>query len=406
MLDALKVKRATCPEGKRQVKLYDAKGLFLLVRPNGSKLWRFRYQYAGREKLLALGSYPEVSLKEARDLAEEARAKLTLGEDPAHDRTAKRAAAKKTGDCFENVALAWMERQRTKWTPRHTAKMNRWLQADILPWIGDKAPNAIDGQDILAILRRIESDGHIEKAHRVKAMVQRIFAYAMAHGLAKRNPAGDFKARDALPPQVVKHRATIKTPKEAGALMRAITDYQGDFSVRCALLMLAYVFTRPGELRYAEWTEVDLDAATWRIPAEKMKMRRPHIVPLARQVLAILKELRPLTGDGRYLFSSMRTRDRPMSENTLNAALRRMGYSKDEMCSHGFRGMASTLLHEQGWPSDVVERQLAHGERNAVKAAYNHAEHLEEHREMMQSWADWLDALRDGASVVPIKARR
>ncbi len=401
MLDALKVKRAICPPDKRQVKLYDTKGLFLLVRANGSKLWRFRYKFAGKEKLLALGSYPGVSLKDARDLAEEARAKLTLGIDPAVERTESRRKAAEQ-DSFEAVARAWMEVRRASWTPRHEAKLRRWLEADVFPWLGYRDPNDIEGADVLAVLRRIEAADHIEKAHRVKTVIQRVFAYAMTHGLARRNPAKDFKASDAMASPVVRHRAAIKTPREAGALMRAIADYQGDFSVRCGLQMLAYTFVRPGELRFAEWQEFDLEEATWRIPAEKMKMRRPHIVPLARQVLAILHELQPLTGRGRYLFPSMRTQARPVSENTFNAALRRMGYSKDEMCSHGFRGMASTLLHEQGWPSGVVETQLAHADRNAVRAAYNHAEHLPERRRMMQAWADWLDALRNGASAVPI----
>jgi len=402
MLDALKVKRATCPPDKRQVKLYDARGLFLLVRANGSKMWRFRYKFAGKEKLLALGSYPGVSLKDARDLAGEARARLTLGIDPAVERTESRRKAA-AQNSFEAVALAWMELRRPEWTPRHEAKLRRWLQADVFPWLGHKDPNDIEGADILAVLRRIEAAGHIEKAHRVKTVIQRVFAYAMTHGMARRNPAKDFKASDAMASPVVRHRAAIKTPREAGALMRAIADYQGDFSVRCGLLMLAYTFVRPGELRFAEWQEFDLDEATWRIPAEKMKMRRPHIIPLARQVVAILQELQPLTGRGRYLFPSMRTPARPISENTFNAALRRMGYSKDEMCSHGFRGMASTLLHEQGWPSGVVETQLAHADRNAVRAAYNHAEHLAERRRMMQHWADYLDSLRDGADVVPIR---
>jgi len=413
------IRSVKVPKGKRQVKLADSGGLYLLVTATGGKLWRFDYRYAGKRKTLALGRYPDVSLKKARARRDDAREKVADGIDPSEDRKDERLrkareseekarqtrVAEKPLHTFEPIARQWMKRQRSKWGDKHASKIQGWFERDVFPWMGDCDPNAIDAADVLAVLHRIEAAGHIEKLHRMKSAIQRVFAHAVAHGEAKRNPAADISSRDALTPLVSKHRAAIKTPKEAGALMRAIHDYQGDFAVRCGLMMLAYVFTRPGELRFAEWNEFDLDAATWRIPSGKMKMRRPHIVPLSRQVLAILQDLQPLTGRGKYLFPSVRTPDRAMSENTLNAALRRMGYGKDEMCSHGFRGMASTLLHEQGWPSGVIECQLAHKDTNAVRAAYNHAEHLQDRVKMMQAWADYLDSLRDGADVIPIGMR-
>jgi len=411
------IRHARVPEGKRQAKLTDGGGLYLLVTASGGKLWRFDYRFAGKRKTMALGRYPDVSLLEARDLRHDCHKKIRDGIDPSEarreDRLRKRLAvedkerqdrqAKRPLHTFESIVRKWMEHQRPKWGAKHAAKMQGWFERDVFPWLGDCDPNSIDAADVLAVLHRIEAAGHIEKLHRMKSAIQRVFAYGVAHGEAKRNPAADISSRDALTPVVSKHRAAIKTPKEAGALMRAIHDYQGDFAVRCGLMLLAYVFTRPGELRFAEWAEFDYDEALWRIPARRMKMRRPHIVPLSTQVIAILKDLQPLTGRGKYLFPSVRTPDRAMSENTLNAALRRMGYGKDEMCSHGFRGMASTLLHEQGWPSGVIECQLAHKDTNAVRAAYNHAEHLPERVKMMQQWADYLDALRDGADIISLK---
>lgn len=252
------------------------------------------------------------------------------------------------------------------------------------------------------MLRRIESRGANEIAHRIKQNCGRVFHYAIATGRAERNPITDLQG--ALEPLKVQHHAAITEPKAVGALLRAIEGYQGNFVTQCALRIAPLVFVRPGELRAAEWTEFDLDAAEWRIPAERVKMRSQHIVPLSTQAVAILRELHPLTGTGRYVFPSVRTNTRPMSENTVNGALRRLGYAKDEMTGHGFRSLASTLLNEQGWHRDAIERQLAHAERDAVRAAYNYADHLPERRKMMQAWADYLDGLRDGANVVPLRS--
>jgi integrase len=273
----------------------------------------------------------------------------------------------------------------------------------VFPWIGARPIAELAAPELLAILRRIESRGAHDIARRTHNLIGRVFRYAVGHGLCTRDPSRDIELRDVLAPVNVRHHASITDPKEAGALLRAIDGFTGGFVTRCALRLAPLVFVRPGELRHAEWSELDLDKSEWRIPAAKMKMREQHIVPLSAQAVEILREIQLLTGGSRYVFPSERTRERPISENTVNAALRRLGYTKDEMTGHGFRSMASTLLHELGHPDAVIERQLAHAERNKVAAAYNHAEFLPERRAMMQQWADYLDALKTGASVIPLR---
>ncbi len=389
-LTELKVKQARGRE--ESYKLTDGRGLYLLVRPNGGKWWRFDYRYGGKRKTLSMGVYPDVSLKKARNRLDEARLQLADGIDPGALRRAEKGAGK---DTFEAVAREWLQNMRADWVDSYYTKVVRRLETDIFPWIGFRPAGDITAPELLACLRRIESRGAVETAHRVKTTAGQIFRYAIATGRAERDISADL--RGALKSRKKGHHASITDPVEIGALLRAIEDYQGDHVTRCALKLAPLTFVRPGELRYAEWPEIDQEAAEWRIPAHKMKMNAPHIVPLSRQALAVLDDLRPLTGRGRYLFPGARSAERPMSENTVNAALRRLGYTKEQMTGHGFRSMASTRLNEsQRWHTDAIERQLAHGERNNVRAAYNYAEHLAERRRMMQWWVDYLDGLREG----------
>ncbi|WP_027368272.1 tyrosine-type recombinase/integrase [Desulfocurvibacter africanus] len=385
------------PESKPR-KLSDGGGMFLLVTPSGGKWWRFKYRFKGKEKLLSLGVYPDVSLKEARERRDEARKLLANGIDPSETRKAEKNSQ---ADSFEEVAREWYDKFKPSWSDSHAMRILRRLEQNIFPWLGSRPIKTISAPDLLAVIRRIETRGAVETAHRALQNCGQIFRYAVACGRAERDPSGDL--RGALPPSEEKHHASLTDPKAVAALLRDIDDYEGSFVTRCALRLAPLVFVRPGELRHAEWSEIDLDHAEWRIPAEKMKARTMHIVPLSKQAVEIMRELHALTGQGKYLFPSVRTSARPMSENTVNAALRRLGYSKDEMTGHGFRSMASTILNEQGWNRDAIERQLAHAERNSVRAAYNYAEFLPERRRMMQSWSDYLDALRSGTKIIPFR---
>jgi len=391
--------------GEKPIKLADEKGLYLLIVPAGGKWWRLDYRFAGKRKTLSMGTYPEVSLKEARDKRDDARKQLAQGIDPGETRKAMKAAQSAEADTFEVVAREWHTKFSPTWTPEHGERIIRRFERDIFPWMGKRPIREITAPELLAALRRIESRGALDTAHRAHQNCGQVFRYAVATGRADRDPSGDL--RGALPPVRDKHHASITDPKGIGELLRAIDDYRGSFVTQCAMRLAPLVFVRPGELRSAEWSEFDFDKAEWRIPGEKMKMRDPHIVPLSTQAAAILLELQPLTGRGRYVFPSARTPngDRCMSENAVLAALRRLGYTKDEMTGHGFRSMASTLLNEQGWHRDAIERQLAHTERNAVRAAYNYAEHLPERRKMMQAWADYLDGLKRSADVIPINCK-
>jgi len=401
-LTALAVKNAKPRE--KPYRLAAGKGLYLEVMPTGAKYWRWKYRFGGKEKRLALGVFDDVSLAEAKDRRREARETLRQGIDPAAKRKAERLAAKvAAATSFEAVAREWLEKESTKLAPSTVAAAQRRLESLVFPWIGTRPVSEITPPELLEVLRRVESQGKLETAQRLKQRCGQIFRYAIATGRAERDPSADL--RGALATPKVRHRAAVTDPAEVGALLRSIEGFSGQFVTHCALRLLPLLFVRPGELRHAEWSEIDLDAAEWRIPAERTKMRRPHLVPLSTQAVAILRELEPLTGHGRFVFPGIRTIRRPISENTINAALRRLGYSKDEMTGHGFRSLATTLLNEQGWPPDVIERQLAHIERNKVRAAYNRAEHLGERRKMMQAWADYLDALRSGGKVTPIRSR-
>ncbi len=391
--------RNTKPKDK-PFKLTDGGGLYLLVNSTGSRLWRLKYRVGGLEKKLALGAYPEVSLREAREKAVEARKMIREGIDPSQAKKAQKASAS-GADTFEIIAREWFEKFSPTWTPSHGERIIRRLERDIFPWLGKKPIKDIQAPDLLSVLRRIEERGAVETAHRASQNCGQVFRYAVATGRSERDPSGDL--RGAIPPTKAKHHASITEPKEIGGLLRAIDAYEGGLIVRCALRLAPLVFTRPGELRRAEWKEIDWDKAEWSIPGEKMKMREKHVVPLSRQAIEILHELQPLTGEGRFLFPSPRSWDRPMSENAVLAALRRMGYSGDQMTGHGFRSMASTLLNEQGWNRDAIERQLAHAERDEIRAAYNYAQHMPERRKMMQAWADYLDELKAGGEVIPFR---
>lgn len=384
-------------------KLADEKGLFLQIHPNGSKYWRFKYRFGGKEKLLALGVYPDIGLKEAREKRDKARTLLANETDPgAAKQQAKQARKEAAANSFEAMAQLWLETIAPNIKQKSLEKHQKFLDQDVYPWIGSRPVSEITAPDLLAIIKRIDSRGANDIARRVHSMCGRIFRYAVGHGMCQRDPSRDIELADILGEARTKHHASITNPKEAGALLRAIDGFTGAFTTRCAMRLAPFVFVRPGELRHAEWSEFDLDKGEWRIPASKMKMKEQHIVPLSKQAVAILREIQPLTGAGRFVFPGERTTSRPMSENTINGALRRLGYTKDEMTGHGFRSMASTLLHELGYPHAVIERQLAHGERNKVSAAYNYAEYLPDRRKMMQEWADYLDKLKQGADVVPL----
>lgn len=401
-LTAIEIKNAK-PKDKPQ-KLTDGGGMYLLIQPNGAKYWRLDYRFAGKRKTLALGVYPEISLLNARDRRDGARKILANDADPGDIKKALNASkAALTENSFEHVAREWFSSHAHNWKENHSSKIIRRLEADIFPWLGARPVGEITAPDLLETVKRIQTRGALETAHRALNNCSSVFRYSIATGRASRDPAADL--RGALPPTKEKHHASIIDPKAIGDLLRDIEAFKGTFVTRSALRLAPLVFVRPVELRKAEWTEIDFDKAEWRIPASKMKMNAVHIVPLASGAVAILQEILPLTGGGKYVFPCARTTARPMSENAILAALRRMGYTKDEMTGHGFRSMASTLLNEQGFNRDAIERQLAHAERDAVRAAYNYAEYLPERRRMMQHWADYLDGLKTGADVAPMKSK-
>lgn len=398
-LTAIAVRNAKAKD--KPYKLADEKGLYLLVTRAG-KYWRFDYRFAGKRKTLALGVCPDVSLSDAREKRDTARKLLANGIDPGENRKVTKAAqADRAANSFETVAREWFAKQSPTWTRSHGDKIIRRLERDIFPWLGDQPIGDITAPDLLKQLRRIEERGAGETAHRALQNCGRVFRYAIATGRAERNPAADL--RGALAPIAGRHFAAITEPKAAGELLRAIDGYQGYLVTKSALRLAPLLFVRPGELRKAEWTEFDLECAEWNIPAERMKLRQPHLVPLSRQAVDILSELQAFTGRARYVFPGARTNGRPMSDNAILAALRRMGYAKDEMSGHGFRAMARTILDEvlQVRP-DYIEHQLAHAVRDPNGRAYNRTAHLAERRKMMRQWADFLDSLKAGADVIPL----
>jgi integrase len=392
--------RRAKPEERTQ-KLFDGQGLFLEVTPAGGKWWRLKYRYAGKEKLLSMGTYPGTSLKAAREKRDEARA-LLPNVDPSAAR--KAAKASRTGgavDSFEAVARRWHSTMASGWSPDHAKRTLLRMENNVFPFVGSQPIGAITAPELLKVIKRVEARGAIETAHTIMQQCGQVFRFGIAEGLCERNPAPDL--RGALKPVIVTHMAAVTDPKEVGVLMRAILDYRGHPVTRSALVISALVFQRPGNVRAAEWSEIDLEAGLWTIPSARMKRTvqgkasgRPHLIPLARQAVAELRELKKLTGHGRYVFPSLLTGERPMSENTINTALRRMGFDKTAATAHGFRAMARTLLVEHlDVPPDVIEAQLAHGKSGPLGAAYDRASFMVQRRSMMQSWADYLDRLRD-----------
>lgn len=403
-------KNATCPDEKPRARFTDSGGLYLEVAPNGSKRWFWKYLFAGKEKRLALGSYPDVSLKAARLARDDARKVQQAGTDPVQQRQVDKLMRTTEGArSFEAVSREFYEVKKAGWSKLYAKRWLERMEKDAFPWIGSLGLDKITAPLLLQTLRRVESRGANETAHTLRQTAGQVFRYGVATGRCDRNPALDLHG--ALQPVSVKHMAAVLEPLKAGELMRCIYEYSGQPTTRGALLLSAFLFQRPGNIRQMEWAWVDLEAGMLTIPSMDMKRRkdqkingRPHLVPLAPQAVKVLQDLLPLTGHGRYVFPSLLTGERPMSDNTVNTALRRLGYLKDEMSAHGFRAMARTIMVEKlNMPADVIEAQLAHSKSGPLGAAYDRAEFMEQRRRMMTAWADYLEALRIGAKVIPFK---
>jgi integrase len=380
--------------------------LYLEVTPAGGRWWRLKYWHAGKEKRLSLGTYPDTTLAKAREKCDDARKLLASGVDPsAHRKATKAAHASLEANSLEVVAREWYGKQKATWVAEHASRVLMRLENDVFPFLGKRPVGEVTAKELLACLNRVVSRGAIESAHRILQCVGQVFRYAIATDRAERNVANDL--RNALPPVKPRHHAAITEPKAIGKLLRAIDAYEGHGITRSALQLAALSFVRPGELRQAEWSEFDLDAGEWNIPAARMKMREAHLVPLSLQAIALLRELHMVTKSSRFVFPNPRSRERPMSSGGVLAALRRMGYGKNEMSGHGFRAMARTVLDEQlNFRADFIEHQLAHAVRDPNGRAYNRTTHLRERRKMMQAWADYLDGLRTGdKKIVPMKRR-
>lgn len=384
--------------GPKPYKLTDEKGLFLLINPNGSKYWRLKYRFAGKEKMLALGVYPEVTMKIARERRDEARKQLAQRIDPGQQRKIlKTLNFERASNSFEAVAVEWFDKHKDSWATGHSSKIIDRLKRDVFPWLGGRPIAEISAPEVLAVLRRIEGRGAYETAHRAKGNISQVIRYAIATGRAERDPCPDL--RGALKPATVKHFPAITDPKEVGVFLRVIEGYKGTFISRCALRLAPLLFTRPGELRTAEWSAIDLERAEWRFRVNKNGT--DHLVPLAHQALEILREIHPLSGGGRYVFPG-RDPKKPMSEATINAALRRMGFdTKEEITGHGFRAMARTILHERlRIKPEIIEHQLSHRVAGPLGGAYDRTKFIDDRKEMMQRWADYLDELKRDAELV------
>jgi integrase len=412
MLTDADCRNATCPPDVKRRRLTDSAGLYLEISPAGAKRWFWKFYPDGKESRLALGSYPEVTLKAARLARDAARKARGEGVNPVQQRKAEKlATSASSAATFELVAREFHASQLGAWSASHAQRWIKGMERNAFPWLGTLALATINAPLVLDVLRRVEARGAHETAHNLRQTIGQVFRYGIQTGRCEKNPAPDLHG--ALKPHVVKHMAALLDPVKVGALMRACAGYAGQPTTRAALVLSALFFQRPGNVRSMEWAEIDIEAAMWAIPAEKMKRPvhgkvngRPHMVPLARQALALLAELRPLTGAGRYVFPSIRTGDRPMSENTIRAALRGMGYTNEDMTPHGFRATARTLMVERmGMTDGVLEAQLSHGKSGPLGMAYDRAEFMEQRRHMMQAWADYLDTLRDGAQVLPFKGR-
>lgn len=401
-LSELKIKNAKATDGKLK-RLYDGDGLVLEVTPKGGKLWRFKYQFEGKEKKIAFGIYPDVSLDLARERRHEARKLVAQGIDPAavrkDEKTGKATRKKNT---FELLAREWLQHTEGDRSSQTHKKFSRFLELDVYPKLGERPVAEIEAPELLEVVRLVEARKAFDVAHQVHRLCGQVFRYAIQTGRASRDPSVDLKG--ALKKRLeVKHRAAILEPAKVGALLRAIEGFEGHYVTKCALRLLPLLAVRPGELRHMEWAEIDLDGALWSIPGPKMKMKQAHLVPLSKQALEILREIQALTGRGRLVFPGIRTGDRPLSDVTLNAALRRMGYTKDDMTSHGWRSVFRTLADEKlKQRPDWIEHQLAHAVHGPLGRAYNRAQFLEERGEMMQLWSDYLDTLKTVCKVIPL----
>lgn len=391
--------------GVKPTRLFDERGLYLEVSPAGGKWWRLKYRFGGKEKRLSLGVYPDVTLKDARDRRDAARKLLSDGVDPSENRKAIRSAqSDRASNSFEVVTREWFAKYSAGWAESHSTRVIRLFERDIFPWIGGRPIAEVTAPELLPVIRRIENRGALETAHRARTNCGQVLRYAVATGRCERDPSVDL--RGALPPAKGKHFAATTEPSKLAGILRAMDGYEGDLTVRCALRLAPLVFVRPGELRHAEWKDIDTSLGVypeWRYRVSKTDV--DHIVPLSRQAVEILRELQPLTGQGRYVFPGARTSKRPMSDNAILAAMRRLGIGKDEMTGHGFRAVARTILDEVlGVRPDFIEHQLAHAVRDPLGRAYNRTAHLPERRRMMQAWADYLDKLKAGVEVIPITA--
>jgi integrase len=401
MLTDTAIKKAR--PGERDYKIADAGGLFLLVSKAGGKLWRWKYRFEGREKKMSFGRYPEVTLAEVKVLHAAARRMLVAGVDPMGQRKAEKKVIRDRDELpFRVIASKWHEHWKSGNSPHHAKATWSRLEANVFPAFGDRLITEIEAPEIVRMVKAIQDRGKLDIAKRALETTGQIFRYAVAHGLAKRNPAGDIKPGDILKSRQKENHARVDA-KELPALLRAIEIYQGKHVTRLAMKLLAMTFVRTSELIGVRWSEFDLEASRWDIPAERMKMRTPHIVPLSRQALDVLALLKQLSGDNELVFPGERSASKPMSNMTILEALNRMGY-KGRMTGHGFRGLASTILHEQGWPHEHIELQLAHAPRNAVSAAYNHTLYLEPRTKMMQAWSDFLERTQRGGKVIPFRA--
>jgi integrase len=411
--------------GEKPRKMADGGGLYLELQPSGAKYWRLKYRIDGKEKRLSLGVYPTVTLAEARKRREEARALIAAGTDPSEARKDTKASQQRQRELqaladtgaplpgtFEAVARDWLELvHKPKVSARYAERSSIQLERDVFPWIGRRPAREVDAPTVLEVVRRVADRDALDTAHRVKQTIGLVMRYAIATGHADRDPTPDL--RNALPQPITRHFSAILDPVRVGELLRAVDSYTGQPGTRAALQLGALTFQRPGNVRTMQWAHLDLDGGTWSIPAAEMKPSKqdketgaPHLVPLASQAVAILRELQPLTGSGPLVFPGLRSRLRPISDMTLNAALRRLGFGPDEMTGHGFRAMARTVMIENmpGIDPEWIEAQLAHGKRGALRGAYDRAKYLAQRRQMMQAWADYLDRLRAGAQVLPFKA--
>jgi len=395
------IKNAKLKQGSSQTKFTDGGGLYLLVNKSG-KYWRYNYKFNDKYKTLALGVYPDISLKEVRRKHDAARDKISEGIDPSIQKKIKKLSRRQSSDnSFEAIGREWFEEFKETWAESHSKRLIARLENDVFPWIGARPISELEPPEVLAVMRRVQERGALESAHRVRHLCGQVFRYAIATGRAKRDQTADLKG--ALPPYRKKHFAAIKKADQLRDLVLAMEGFRGTFVVKCAIKLSLLVMLRPGELRHGEWGEIDFDNASWTIPAKRMKARKTtkeenlttHIVPLSKQAMAILEELYPLTSRFPYIFTGARNRNRPMSENAVNAALRSLGFSNDMMTAHGFRATASTFLNEMGFNPDAIEAQLAHKDKNAIRAAYNRAQYLDERKEMLQTWADYIDELAD-----------